>query len=103
MTATLWHLFDNKLYGFNEIVLPSNADTQKMANALKARGYTPDRTIIYPDPAGQARSTKGQPDHTILRNAGFEIKARSAQPYEPTIDFLSPQSQNQDNRSRQNL
>lgn len=80
MTATLWHLFDNKLYGFNEIVLPSNADTQKMANALKARGYTPDRTIIYPDPAGQARSTKGQPDHTILKNAGFEIKARSAQP-----------------------
>jgi hypothetical protein len=80
MTATLWHLMGDKLYGFEEIVLEDNADTQKMANALKARGYTPDRTIIYPDPAGAARSTKGQPDHVILRNAGFEVRARSAQP-----------------------
>lgn len=80
MTATLWHLFGDVLYGFDEIVLTNNADTQKMANALKARGYSPDRTFIYPDPAGSARSTKGQPDHVILRNAGFEVKARSTQP-----------------------
>lgn len=80
MTATLWHNFGDQILGFDEIVLDNNADTHKMTQALKARGYLPGRTIIYPDPAGSARSTKGQPDHTILKNAGFDIKARSAQP-----------------------
>jgi hypothetical protein len=80
MTATLWHLFDDTLFGFSEIVLTNNADTEKMAMALKARGFTPDRTIIYPDPAGAARSTKGSPDHVILKRHGFEVKARSTQP-----------------------
>lgn len=80
MVATLWHLFDNTLYGFGEIVLEKNADTKKMTDALKARGFTPDRTIIYPDPAGAARSTKGQPDHVILKTAGFEVQARTTQP-----------------------
>lgn len=80
MTATLWH-YDGTLKGFGEIVLDNNADTAKMCEALKARGYTPDRTIIYPDPAGAARSTKGKPDHEILRINGFhQIRVKSSQP-----------------------
>lgn len=80
MTATLWHHFGDQIIGFDEIVLDNNADTEKMTQALKARGYLPGRTIIYPDPAGSARSTKGQPDHVILKKAGFDIKARTSQP-----------------------
>jgi hypothetical protein len=80
MTATLWHQIDGQLWGFGEIVLESNADTAKMGQALISRGYTPDRTTIYPDPAGAARSTKGRPDHVILKDLGFEIIARAAAP-----------------------
>lgn len=80
MTATCWHLIDDMLVGFDEIVLENNADTEKMTQALIARGYVPGNTIIYPDPAGSARSTKGQPDHKILEKAGFDIRARTSQP-----------------------
>ena len=80
MTATLWHHLGDMIIGFDEIVLDNNADTLKMTQALKSRGYLPGRTIIYPDPAGSARSTKGSPDHVILKNAGFDIKARTSQP-----------------------
>lgn len=80
MTATLWHQVDGRLAGFGEIVLPSNADTQKMGEALIARGFTPNRTTIYPDPAGAARSTKGRPDHVILRDLGFNVISRAAAP-----------------------
>lgn len=80
MTATLWH-YDGTIKGFGEVVLENNADTVKMCDALKARGYTPDRTIIYPDPAGNARSTKGKPDNEILRMQGFnQIRVKSVQP-----------------------
>ncbi len=81
MTATMWHYDGQKLYGFDEIVIEKNADTHKMCEALKARGYMPERTIIYPDPSGRNRSTKGSPDHEILRQNGFKnIRARLAQP-----------------------
>jgi hypothetical protein len=55
-------------------------DTSEMIRALIARGYTPDNTTIYPDPAGQARSTKGKPDVVTLREAGFEVIHKSAAP-----------------------
>lgn len=86
MSATLWNLRSDskglpKIIGADEIVLEQNADTKKMAEALFARGYDPDRTIIYPDPAGNARSTKGQPDIEILKQAGFyNIKVRTKAP-----------------------
>lgn len=80
MTCTLWH-FDGMLIGFDEIVLEDNADTYKMCDALKARGYLPESTIIYPDPASKQRSTKGMPDIEILRKCGFQqIRVRTTQP-----------------------
>ncbi len=51
-----------------------------MIQALAARGYTPSNSVIYPDPAGQARSTKGQPDIVILRQAGFHVEHKSRAP-----------------------
>lgn len=82
MVGTVWQWqTDGSLGAVNQVVLDQNADTNKLAKALIAKGYTPDRTEIYPDPAGKARSTKGEPDHQILRNHGFyNIKVRSAAP-----------------------
>ena len=80
MTATMWHQIGGRLLGFTEIVIPDNADTNKMVNALLANDFTPDNTIIYPDPAGKNRRTSGNSDHIILRNAGFEVRAKPAAP-----------------------
>lgn len=80
MAATVWQYDGRHLKAVNQIKL-NDADTNKLAVALKARGYTPDRSILYPDPAGNARSTKGQPDIVILKNHGFtEIRVRSKAP-----------------------
>ena len=86
MTATCWHFdeprgsFPGRLTGFDEIVIDNNADTERMIAALRARDYMPENSIIYPDPAGKARKTNGAPDHTILRNAGYEVHTRLAAP-----------------------
>jgi hypothetical protein len=80
MTATFWHRIGHELLGFDEICIEKNADTEKMINEMMYRGYTPDNTIIYPDPAGQGRRTSGKSDHAILRQAGYEVKAKKAAP-----------------------
>lgn len=82
MVATIWQWQQGgTLDAVDGIVLPQNADTKKMCVAMMQRGYTPDRVTIFPDPAGNARSTKGQPDLVILRNAGYDnIKVRSVAP-----------------------
>lgn len=84
--STIWQKYWNEemrwleYHAFDQVVL-KGAQTRDMANALKARGYTPDRTTIYPDPAGKARSTKGHPDIMILQNEGFKnIRTRSSAP-----------------------
>jgi len=80
MTATVWHKINDRLLGHTEIMIENNADTHRMIQALINRDFTPDNTIIYPDPAGKARRTSGTADHTILKNAGFEVIARLAAP-----------------------
>ncbi len=83
MTAACWHQTTKGLIGFDEIILGQGkgSDTKEMARALKARGYIPERTIIYPDPAGLSRTTKGRPDVTILKDEGFEnIRVKNAAP-----------------------
>jgi hypothetical protein len=85
-TATIWQRrWDTEkkqswYAAVSEIVL-HGAQTKDMANALKARGYVPERTTIYPDPAGKARSTSGNPDIVILGHEGFkQIKYRNVAP-----------------------
>jgi hypothetical protein len=81
MTASLWQQYQQSIRCFGEIVIEGSSDTSQMAQALKARGITPDRAILYPDPAGLARSTKGLPDVTILKNAGFmNIRVKTSHP-----------------------
>lgn len=79
--ATVWG-YDSKLFGVDQVKLKGAQGyrTENMIEALKVRGYTPLNTIIYPDPAGRARSTKGQPDNVILKNAGYEVRVKSVAP-----------------------
>jgi len=82
MAASIWQYDGRVLKGIDEITLP-NADTRKMGAALLARGYNPENTILYPDPSGNNRSTKGDPDIFILENYPFnfrEIRVKSKAP-----------------------
>ena len=62
------HIIDEiKIYGSN---------TDEMVEEIKTR-FAKTAITVYPDPAGKAGSTKagGRTDHSILRTAGFTIKA----------------------------
>jgi len=63
-----------------------DSNTQEMADALTQR--FPDRKLVScPDPTGKSRKTsadRGVTDFTLLRDAGFEIRAPSKAP--PVID-----------------
>ena len=62
------HVIDEiKIYGSN---------TDEMVDEIKTR-YAKMAITVYPDPAGKAGSTKagGRTDHSILRTAGFTVKA----------------------------
>lgn len=55
----------------------ANSNTERLAEELKRR-YPNRRIIVCPDPSGNARKTSapvGQTDFTILRRAGFEVRA----------------------------
>jgi len=80
--ATIWGYDGYGLYGLDQIELKGKQgySTVNMVDAMQARGFTPNNSIIYPDPAGKARSTKGLPDITVLRNAGYETRFRPAAP-----------------------
>lgn len=66
-------------HAINELSITSS-NTFEVVQELKSR--YPDNTItVYPDPAGSARKTSaasGVTDHSILRNAGFLLKAPNA-------------------------
>lgn len=80
MAATCWNFDGNTLTAFDEITI-HDSNTREMAAAMKARGYDPDSCIIYPDPSGRSRSTKGDPDITILQDCGYyEIRNRKKAP-----------------------
>jgi len=62
------HIIDEfKIYGSN---------TEELVEEVKTR-YPGHTIIAYPDPAGAQRKTSagGKTDHTILRTAGFTVKA----------------------------
>jgi hypothetical protein len=80
--AAIWGFDGFQLYGVDEIELKGGEgyDTKHMIKALQARGYNPHNTIIYPDPAGRARSTKGAPDVKVLEDAGYIVRVKSKAP-----------------------
>ncbi len=85
MAATLWNRvpfgvnyhgdqdFTHELRAFDEICLESS-NTYELCDVLKDRLGGTENVIIYPDPAGVARSTKSKnlSDIDILRMNGFK-------------------------------
>lgn len=70
--ATIGQYINNKFIFLDEVCL-ENADTYKMCDELKKRGY--GGGIIYPDHSGIARRTSGKSDFDILRENGFQIQS----------------------------
>lgn len=59
-----------------------SSNTEEVADEIKRR-YPKRRIIMCPDPSGKARKTSapvGQTDFTILKRAGFEVRAPLAAP-----------------------
>lgn len=66
-----------------------SSDTAEVAQIIKTR-FPNRRIITCPDPAGNQRRTSapgGQTDFTILRGAGFEVRAPAAHP--PVVDRIN--------------
>jgi hypothetical protein len=65
------------LHIFDEIKL-MGSNTDEMVLELQTR-YPKNKIVVYPDPAGSQRRTSagGRTDHSILRTAGFTVKAHS--------------------------
>jgi hypothetical protein len=84
LCANLWHYDGKYLMAFDEIHLKDmkeGADTKMLGRAIMAKGHEPDEVILYPDPAGTARSTKGKPDIQQLEEMGFvNIRKKSKAP-----------------------
>jgi hypothetical protein len=82
MTSTLWYDFGEGPRAFDEIMIRDNADTNKMCVALKARGYTPDITTVFPDTSGKNRSTSnaGHGDIKILESHGYTCRFKPKAP-----------------------
>ncbi len=80
--ATIWGYDGYCINGLDQIELKGKEgySTVNMVTAMQKRGFMPHNTIIYPDPAGKARSTKGLPDITVLRDAGYETRFRASAP-----------------------
>jgi hypothetical protein len=83
MSATLWNKYPDNTDGpilraFDEICI-DNADTYALARAIQEKTEGNHNVILFPDPAGNARTTKGpKTDIQILRDHGFEdIRFRS--------------------------
>jgi len=76
LTAVIAYKIGNLLHVIDEIKI-SGSNTDELAQEIKTR-YPNKHITVYPDPAGAQRKTSagGRTDHSILRMAGFTVKAR---------------------------
>ncbi len=77
MHAYLLEIRGDDVFVLDEIYL-RNGDTPSLAKELERRYGT--GIALVPDAAGGARSTTGTSDHAILREHGFKLKNRPANP-----------------------
>ena len=85
MASSCWAIRGGQAFCLDELF--GTADTEKLCVAIKGRfwptGKKTCKIIVYPDPSGNARKTSavvGTTDFSILRNAGFELRAHSKAP-----------------------
>ena len=78
MSAVVAIKFGNILHVLDEIKI-FGSSTDEMVQEIKTR-YPNKNIIVYPDSAGAQRKTSagGRTDHSILRMAGFTVKAHSS-------------------------
>lgn len=75
---------DGSIHYFHEI-RQTNSNTEQMANSMKKIAPS---IPVYPDSAGSARSTTShRSDHQILKDYGFQVIAKKANP--PVIDRIN--------------
>ena len=77
MNAVIHVLRNDKLYAVGEIY--ASYDTQSVCDALKEK-YVGHKMIMIPDASGNARSTSGASDFSILRQNGFVVDAPKKNP-----------------------
>jgi len=87
MSAAVYAKNGNVIHQFDEISLLSS-NTDELVQEIRNR-YPTQQIIVYPDPAGAARksSASGRTDHSILKNAGFLVKAPLA--HNPVRDGIN--------------
>ena len=81
MTATFNHIRSDDIFQFGEAYLP-RSNTYEMSEHIKLK-FPVENCIIYPDSTGKHESSNAtESDISILKKAGFQIKARSSNPYQ---------------------
>lgn len=88
------------MYVIDEVHMYSS-NTNELADELKFR-YPRSKITVMPDPSGTARKTSanGVTDHTILRNAGFQVKApRRHDPVRDRINILNARLRTADGKN----
>jgi len=79
MTAVLACEYTDGTVHYYDEIRQSNSNTDTMAKAM--RNKWPEITIIYPDPAGSARSTTSHgSDFSILRDYNYVVRSRKSHP-----------------------
>jgi hypothetical protein len=75
MSAVVAVKLGNQLQVIDEIKI-YGSNTDELVDEIKTR-FPQNSITVFPDPAGSARKTSagGRTDHTILRAAGFQVKA----------------------------
>tara|TARA_Y100000592_G_C5461052_1_gene314008 strand:+ start:472 stop:1674 length:1203 start_codon:yes stop_codon:yes gene_type:complete len=93
MSAVLCCEYSDSVLHYYEEIRLVNSNTEELAREM--RNIQPN-IPVYPDPAGQARSTtSSKSDHTILRDFGFRIVARrSHSPHRDRLNALNRKLKN---------
>ncbi len=81
MVAVVSVIENDKIFIIDEIQIFSS-NTNEMIDEIKSR-YPNKKIISYPDPSSKARKTSagGTTDLALLKNAGFEVRARNKAPF----------------------
>lgn len=82
MTAVVGHIRGDSYEQFSEIWL-NNSNTFEMRDEILKRYKDPKKIVIYPDSTGDSeRSNATKTDIKILKDAGFQVRAQSHNPYQ---------------------
>ena len=81
MTATLGSIDGDEYNQWGELYL-KNSNTYEICKAIKEYRKHNEEIIVYPDSTGYARESNAtESDISILKQAGFKVRARKSNPY----------------------